>query len=135
MIVYSDQLSMKFVEVFFFQTSGAKPIRTRTLQNHFVFFLVRDIPLRFIAFKSNFLGTYWSDLSNFCINTTTGSRSIIIKFFDYQKIFRRVFQRKKSFRFFLGQQFYFSVLSLQEAWKCWCLCTNRSNTIQLSGML
>ena len=30
----------------------------------------------------NFLGTYWSNLSDFCINTTTGSGSIILQTFE-----------------------------------------------------
>ena len=42
------------------------------------------------SFKCNFLGTYWSDLSDFCINSTTGSRSIIFQVFGGQIFFRRV---------------------------------------------
>ena len=44
-------------------------------------------PSVFHLFKYNFLGTYWSDLSDFCINITTGSRSIIFQTFGHCKIF------------------------------------------------
>ena len=45
------------------------------------FFRVRDIPPRFISLNLIFLDTYWSDLSDFCINTQTFSQSIIFQIF------------------------------------------------------
>ena len=51
------------------------------------FFRVRDIPPRFISLDLIFLDTYWSDLSDFCINTQTVSQSIIFKIFGGQIFF------------------------------------------------
>ena len=48
-------------------------------------------PSPFQLFKSNFLGTYWSDSSSFCTNITTDSRSIII---GRRIFFRRVIADK-----------------------------------------
>ena len=42
--------------------------------------------------KSNFLDTFCSDLSDFCTNTTTGTRSIIFPDFGHLKFFRELFQ-------------------------------------------
>ena len=47
--------------------------RTRHVIMISFFFYVRDIPLRFISLNVIFLGTFWSDLSDFCINILTGS--------------------------------------------------------------
>ena len=66
--------------------SGAKPIRTRTRQNDFNFFRSWD-PSVFHLLKPIFLGTYWSDSSHFCINTTMGSRSIVFQTFRSRKCF------------------------------------------------
>ena len=59
-------------------------------------------------FTAIFLGTYWLDLSDVFINTTTGSRSIIFESFSCWKFFQRVIVEKNSvFRFFRGQRVYF----------------------------
>ena len=66
------------------------------------FFRVRDIPPRFISLDLIFLDTFWSDLSDFCINTQTVSQSIIFQIFGGQIFFRQVISEKKSiFGFFL----------------------------------
>ena len=64
-------------------------------------------PYAFHLFKSKFLGRYWSDSSNFWINTTTGQRSII--FWNFSRwIFWRVISEKNSFfGFFRGQRVFF----------------------------
>ena len=49
----------------------------------------------FHLFKSKHLGTYWSDLSDFCINTTMGSQSIIFQSLDDRNFFRRAISEKK----------------------------------------
>ena len=54
------------------------------------FFRVRDIPPRFNSLDLIFLDTYWSDLSDFCINTQTVSQSIIFQIFGGQIFFRQV---------------------------------------------
>ena len=51
------------------------------------FFRVRDIPPRFISLNLIFLDTYWSDVSDFCINTQTVSQSIIFQIFGGQIFF------------------------------------------------
>ena len=69
-----------------FYASGTKPIRTRTRHNDFVF----SRPWyhsAFQLFKSNFPGAYRLDLSDFCINTTMGSRSITFQIFGRRKFF------------------------------------------------
>ena len=110
----------------------SKAYSHKDTSKYFVF-PVRDIPLRFISLKCSFLCTHWSYLSDFCINTTRGSRIIIFQIFAGRKFFWRVISDKNfNFRIFRGQRIYFWDLSVQEAWKCWCLCINRWNTIQLS---
>ena len=54
------------------------------------FFPVRDIPLRFISL--NFHGTCWSDLTHFCISTTTSSRFITFQISWGRIFFWRVIQ-------------------------------------------
>ena len=59
-------------------------------------------PSAFHLFKSNFLGVYRSDSSDFCINTTTCSRSIIFQTFGRQEFFWASLAIKISyFGFFL----------------------------------
>ena len=72
--------------------------RSLFVQGHFKMFSFLSCPWRpsaFQLYKSNFLGTYWSDSSNFCINTTTGSRSIIFQTFDRRKVFSASYWRQK----------------------------------------
>ena len=58
-------------------------------------------------FKFNFLGTCWSDSSHFCINTTTGPRSIIFKLWPPRIFFGELLAIKISnFGFFRGQTVY-----------------------------
>ena len=57
-------------------------------------FSVQAIPLRF-NFNSSFLGTYWSHLSDFHLNTDTGSRSILFQIF-YRQIFSCELLAKKD---------------------------------------
>ena len=52
----------------------------KTLQNGFVFSLPY-CPSASRFFKSNFPASYWSDSSHLCTNTTTCSRSILVKVF------------------------------------------------------
>ena len=67
-------------------------------------------PSEFHLFKSKFLGPYWWDSSDVCINTTTGSRSIIWQNFGRHMILAI---KISIFGFFRGQRVYFWVLSLQ----------------------
>ena len=69
-------------------------------------------PSAFLLLKSNFLGTYWSDLSNFGIITTTGSRSIMFQVFGHQKFFRPSFISKVQFSDFLEGKGYIFESSL-----------------------
>ena len=59
--------------------------------------------------KSNFLGTTWSDSSEFCMNTMTGLRSIKLQFFGRWEFFRWVsfFMKVSFFEFFIVQMLYF----------------------------
>ena len=77
-----------------FQASGAMPIRARTRQKRFRFSRPWH-PSAFHLIKSIFLGICLPDLSEFCINTTTGSRSIIFQFFGRRNFFQRVISEKK----------------------------------------
>ena len=78
----------------------------------FRFFPVCDIPLSSIF--CSFLGTYWSDLSNFCMNTATVSRSNILQISGRQVFFGELIAKKLSiFGFFGKQRLCFYVLSLQ----------------------
>ena len=89
------------------------PYSTGTRQNDFVFFYRPWNPSAFHFFKCIFLGTCGSDLSNFCINTTTGSRSIKFEIFGPPKICRRVISDKiVNLRIFSGGKVYFSEFCL-----------------------
>ena len=72
------------------------------------FFRVRDIPPRFISLNLIFLDTYWSDVSDFCINTQTVSQSIIFQIFGGQIFFFGKLAKIVQFLGFLtGQTLYF----------------------------
>ena len=99
---------MSKVALYSFQASGVKPICKRTHQNDFVFSR-KWHPSAFQLFKFDFLGTYWSDASDFCINTTTGWRSIIFQTFGGRNFFARTIGDKslKFFDFLNGQWYIF----------------------------
>ena len=66
------------------------------------FFPVREIPLRSISFSLIFPAPNWSDLSDFCINSMTGSRYTIFQNLSRRNFFRRVVREKNvNFRIFL----------------------------------
>ena len=71
-------------------------------------------PSAFQLFKSNFLGTYWSDSSEFGINPTTGTQYIIFQTFGTRKFFlgELLAIKLSILRFLRGQRVYFCVLSL-----------------------
>ena len=50
----------------------------------------------FHLFKSKFLGNFWPELYDFCISTTTSSRSIMFHIFGRKIFFRRVNSEKNS---------------------------------------
>ena len=88
--------------------SGAKPFHTRTRQNDSVFISCPWQPSAFHLFKSNFLGTYWSYSFDFCINTTTSSRSIIFQTSGCRIFFGELIAKKNSFFGFLeGKRYIF----------------------------
>ena len=74
-------------------------------------------PSAFHLFECNFLGTYWSHVSDFCINITMGSRSSIFQLFGRRKFFRRVISDKNfSLRIFYRAKgiFFSSVFTLRQ---------------------
>ena len=72
------------------------------------FFSRRWHPSAFHLFKSNFFTIFWSNLYDFCINTTTVSQSIIFDIFSCRKIFFGDLLATKNsfFGFFRGQRVY-----------------------------
>ena len=54
-------------------------------------------PSAFQLFKSFFLRSWWSDSSNFCLNTTTGSWSFLFQPFGRRKVFFRWVISDESF--------------------------------------
>ena len=87
--------------------------RTRTPQNDSVFSRPWH-PSASHLYKTNFLSTKWSDLSNFWLNFTTGAQSIISRIFRH-KVSRRVISKTfLNFLIFSGSKsLFFSVLSSQ----------------------
>ena len=69
-------LEMFLVMMAQFLSERSEAYSHKDMSEWFRFVPVRDNHLRFISY---FLGSYWSDLSDFFINTTTGSRSIIFR--------------------------------------------------------
>ena len=81
------------------------------------FFPVREIPLRFISLNL-FLGTYCSDLSVFCMNTTTGSDLSYSEISAAEIFFGELLAKKKSiFGFFLECNGYIFESGIQVSFK------------------
>ena len=93
-------------------------------------------PSVFHLLKRIFLGTCWSDLSNFCINTTTEKRFNIFLFFGRRNFFGKLLAKKNQFSDFLGGKGYiFESCLYSKFGNAIVFCTNRWNIIQFSSVL
>ena len=69
-------------------------------------------PSPFHLFKCDFVGTYWSDLSDFRVNTTTASRSTICEIFGFRFFLGEFLTKKNQFLDFLEGKGFFWVMSI-----------------------
>ena len=96
---FSELVMSLFLKCNFFKANGAKVIRTRKRPIGFI----PSVPSLCVSFLYIyfFFGSYLSHFSDFCFNTTTGSRCILYQTFGRSNFFRRVFGKKVNFQIFL----------------------------------
>ena len=76
----------------------------KTYQIDFVFFSPPWHPAAFHLFKSDFLNKYWSDSSDFCINSTTDSHSGLFNLWAAEKILGGLLATRNSLLRYFREQ-------------------------------
>ena len=96
-ILYMERKIIQWLVVFFLFRRAERSLFAQRHVKMISFFPLRDIPLLFNSSNLIFLGIYWSDSSDCCINTTTGSWSIIFQVFSSRRFFSASYKQWKYY--------------------------------------